>query len=66
MTEQTGLWSAQDVADYLGVPLATLYVWRTRGKGPSAHRIGKYLRFDPADVAAWVEQQREPQRTPAA
>ena len=27
------LWGPQDVADYLGVPIGTVYQWRSRGTG---------------------------------
>jgi excisionase family DNA binding protein len=52
------LWTPEDVANYLGVPIHTLYRWRYLGIGPRAARIGKHLRYDPADVYAWVEQQK--------
>jgi excisionase family DNA binding protein len=48
--------SAQEVADYLGVPLTTLYQWRTKNAGPRAIRVGRHLRFRQEDVDAWVEQ----------
>lgn len=54
-----GLWSIGRVARYLGVPVKTIYAWRTRGEGPPAHRIGRYLRFKLADVEAWVALRRE-------
>ena len=50
------LWTAQDVADYLIVPLATLYQWRYLGTGPTAYRVGRYLRYEPAAVQAWLNQ----------
>ena len=50
------LWTAQDVADYLTVPLATLYQWRYLGTGPTAYRVGRHLRYEPAAVQAWLEQ----------
>lgn len=51
------LWSIQDVANYLGVPANTLYQWRTKGYGPAGRRIGKYVRYRPEDVDAWVSEQ---------
>ena len=51
------LWSLQDVSDYLGVPVGTLYQWRHRGQGPAAFRLGKHLRFDAVEVRRWVERQ---------
>ena len=47
-----------DVASLIGVPVATMYEWRTRGKGPAAYRFGKHLRFSVADVAEWIESCR--------
>jgi excisionase family DNA binding protein len=47
------LWTVEDVAAYLGVPVATLYGWRHRRTGPKARRVGRHLRYDPSDVRAW-------------
>ena len=54
------LWTAQDVAAYLTVPIATLYQWRYLGTGPAAYRVGRYLRYEPAAVQTWLEQQVRP------
>jgi len=51
------MWTTEDVANYLGVPIATLYSWRKRKQGPKAYRIGKHLRFHSRDVNEWLEQQ---------
>lgn len=53
------LWDVHDLAVYLGVPVSTVYDWRTRGKGPAAYRFGKHLKFAVSDVRAWVVEQRE-------
>jgi predicted DNA-binding transcriptional regulator AlpA len=34
------LWTAEQVANFLGVPVATLYRWRHFGTGPHAYRVG--------------------------
>lgn len=47
------LWTADDVAAFLGVPKGTLYQWRYLGQGPRASKVGRHLRYDPADVRAW-------------
>lgn len=66
MDEQHGplglepLLDIDELAAYLGVPVSTIYDWRTRGLGPVAHRFGKHLKFAASDVRAWVDQQREP------
>jgi Helix-turn-helix domain len=54
------LWTAQDVAAYLAVPIATLYQWRYLGTGPTAYRVGRHLRYEPAVVQTWLEQQASP------
>jgi excisionase family DNA binding protein len=53
------LLSVGELAAYLGVPVSTVYDWRTGGGGPVAHRLGKHLKFALSDVRAWVEAQRE-------
>ncbi|NLT54228.1 MAG: helix-turn-helix domain-containing protein [Actinomycetales bacterium] len=49
------LWSVQDVAVYLGVPVKTIYQWRTRNYGPKGRPVGRYLRYEPEDVVAWFK-----------
>ena len=51
------LWSADDVAAFLRVPKATLYQWRYLGSGPKASKVGRHLRYDPAEVRAWFKKQ---------
>jgi excisionase family DNA binding protein len=53
------LLSTQELAEYLGVPVKTIYEWRTCGHGPCAVRVGRHLKFAVSDVQAWVAQQRE-------
>lgn len=47
-----------DIADMFGVPLETVYQWRRKRTGPPGFRIGKHLRYDPADVRAYVTQRK--------
>ncbi|MGW3963427.1 helix-turn-helix transcriptional regulator [Amycolatopsis sp. NPDC005003] len=48
------LWSVEDVAAYLRVPVKTLYQWKWRGEGPPVSKVGRHLRYDSALVRAWV------------
>jgi excisionase family DNA binding protein len=48
------LWGVQDVAEYLDVPAQTVYQWRTKGYGPPGVRVGRYVKYRPEDVRAWV------------
>jgi predicted DNA-binding transcriptional regulator AlpA len=47
-----------DIADMFGVPLETVYQWRRKRTGPPGFRIGKHLRYDPADVRTYVIQRK--------
>lgn len=49
------LWSTQQLADYLGVTVTTLHAMRRRGEGPTAYRVGRVLKYDPTQVAAWLQ-----------
>ena len=66
-TDDWGLVPLMDVhelATYLGIPISTVYDWRVHGKGPTAYRFGKHLKFAISDVRAWIAQQREPSSPP--
>ena len=58
------LMSLEEVAEYLGVPVRTLYSWRATRKGPRGFRVGKYVRYKASDIEAWLERQADP--APAA
>ncbi len=53
------LWSTAELAEYLGVPVKTIHQWRYLQKGPRGFRVGRHLRFRPADVRAWEDEQLE-------
>lgn len=53
--ERRPLASAQQVAEYLDVPIKTLYRWHQQGTGPRMARIGKHLKARWTDVDAWLE-----------
>jgi excisionase family DNA binding protein len=48
-----------ELAEYLGVPVKTIYEWRQTGRGPVGIRIGRHLKFRLTDVQTWVEGQRD-------
>lgn len=58
-TTQDRLWSTAQLAEHLGVPVKTIHQWRYLQKGPRGFRVGRHLRFRPADVRAWVDEQIE-------
>ncbi|MEU7692548.1 helix-turn-helix transcriptional regulator [Microbispora hainanensis] len=51
------LWTVEEVAKFLGVPVATLYQWRHHRTGPRSRKIGRHLRYLPEDVMSWVHEQ---------
>lgn len=51
------LLTIEDLSGHLGIPVAPLYKWNGKGYGPQARKMGKYLRYHPEDVDAWVESQ---------
>lgn len=53
------LLTPQVLAEGLGVPVQTLYVWRTKGAGPRAIKVGRHLRYRRSDVEAWLDAQAD-------
>lgn len=43
-----------ELADYLDVPLSTVYEWNSTGTGPRRLRFGKRVRYRVDDIAAWI------------
>ena len=56
VSEFKRLWTIEDVSNFLGIPVGTLYQWRSKGYGPAGRRMGKYVRYRPDDVISWVDQ----------
>jgi excisionase family DNA binding protein len=44
-----------EVATWLQVPLSTLRIWRHRGEGPPALKVGRVLRYRQQDIETWLE-----------
>ena len=56
------LLTVEELADWLGVPVATIYGWRYRRSGPPSYKVGRHVRFRHTDVEAWLAGLRtEPQ-----
>jgi excisionase family DNA binding protein len=49
------LLSVEELSDYLGVPVRTLYDWRVDGRGPKALHAGRVLRYPESAVRSWIE-----------
>jgi excisionase family DNA binding protein len=53
-TRRTTALTERQVAEQLGLSVATLRAWRHRGKGPRFLRLGRSVRYLPADVDEFV------------
>jgi len=53
-TRRTTARTERQVAEQLGLSVATLRAWRHRGKGPRFLRLGRSVRYLPADVDEFV------------
>ena len=53
-SDATRALTERDVAELLGLSVATLRAWRHRGKGPRFLRLGRSVRYLPSDLADFV------------
>ncbi len=51
--------SPQGLADWIGVPVKSVYVWNSTGTGPKATRFGKHVRCSRQSIAAWLAEQAD-------
>lgn len=51
------LMSVQELADYLDVPVKTIYAWRYHGHGPRGFKVGRHVSFRWRDVQVWLSDQ---------
>jgi excisionase family DNA binding protein len=60
-TEPQRLVGPDEVAVFLGVPLRTVYRWRSRREGPPGYRVGRHVRYRVEDVELWLAEHRDPE-----
>ena len=51
--------TTKQLAALIGVPVATLNNWRSLNRGPRSFRLGRSVRYQLDDVAAWIEEQQQ-------
>lgn len=49
------LMTPAELADYVSIPVGTLYQWRSRKVGPKGIRVGRHLRYRRSDVDSWLD-----------
>jgi predicted DNA-binding transcriptional regulator AlpA len=52
---QTKFLNTPEAAEYLGLQPATLEAWRCRGGGPRFVKMGRAVRYTPADLYKYIE-----------
>ena len=64
-TENTtlALVNETEAARILGLSVKTLRRWRWAGRGPRFLKLGAAVRYDPADLAAYIEAGRRTSTT---
>jgi hypothetical protein len=58
LLERAGMITPEELAAYLKKAPGTLYKWAARGYGPEIVRVGHDIRYWPADVKAWLDENR--------
>lgn len=56
MDDDDRLLTVEELAEFLDLPVRTLYTWRYRGDGPVGFRVGKHVRYRWSDVDSWVRE----------
>lgn len=49
------LWTHEETAAYLRLSPQSLYYLNHKGTGPRSFKVGRWRRYDPADVKAWLQ-----------
>lgn len=58
--DESGLWTHERLAAFLGIDEQTLHKLNSQGRGPARYRVGRYNRYHPDDIQAWLQAQRIP------
>lgn len=56
MVAMNNIISTAQLADYLNVPVKTIYTWNSNGTGPRRMKVGRYVRYRRQDVELWLEE----------
>ena len=53
------LWSIEQVAEFLNLPVGTIRKQRVEGKFAPGYRIGKHVRWKRSELLEWLEEHRD-------
>lgn len=59
------LLTAPEAAAFLGIGVNTLYIWARAGRVPHFKLANNVLRFDAAELRAWLDEHRRGSKTVA-
>lgn len=48
--------TVDQLADFLQVPVQTVYAWNKRGTGPKVWHLGRHARYYATDIKAWLDE----------
>jgi excisionase family DNA binding protein len=51
--------TVEDLAEYLGIPVQTVYKQRSMGTGPPGYPVGRWVRFKRSEVDAWLAKRKD-------
>jgi predicted DNA-binding transcriptional regulator AlpA len=58
MALEERLVDTREAATFVGCTRAALALWRKQRRGPSYVRVGRLVRYRPADLNSWVQSRR--------
>jgi hypothetical protein len=56
LLDRDQLITTAELAVFLSIPPATLRQWRYLDVGPKALRVGRHVRYEPAEVRRWLRE----------
>lgn len=59
LTAAQRMLAPHELAAFLGIPLRTVYRWRSRGEGPRGYRIGRHVRYRLDDIERWLDDRSD-------
>ncbi|MFE0316572.1 MULTISPECIES: helix-turn-helix transcriptional regulator [Streptomyces] len=55
MANKSEFMSPKELAEFLGISVASLYTMNTYGTAPRRIRVGRHIRYRRTDVDAWLD-----------